>query len=177
MNGRIHAARAVTKSHTSNLDGFGSGERGALGAVDPDRIVYWRSPPPSQHFALRTDTMPYVEIVTVYGGADGQLIRAALDHGARGLIVQGLGAGNVNQAVYAAIREAIARGVAVVITSRVPQGRVLAQYGWEGGGQTLVAAGAILGNDLSAQKARILLMLLLQDGVVTPQILQAALDR
>lgn len=177
MNGRIHAAREVTKTHTSSIEGFGSGEYGVLGAVEADGVRYRRSPLRRAPLPIRAGGMPYVEIVTMYGGADGCLIRAALDHGARGLIIQGLGAGNVNQAMLAAIREALARGVPVVIATRVPNGRVRANYGWEGGGQTLAAAGALLGNDLSAQKARILLMLLLQAGIVQAQELQAALDR
>jgi L-asparaginase/Glu-tRNA(Gln) amidotransferase subunit D len=54
------------------------------------------------------------------------------------------------------------KGVPVVITSRVPNGRVLPNYGWEGGGKTVVDAGAVMGDDLSPQKARILRMLLLR---------------
>src|SRR5262249_1538694 len=124
-----------------------------------------------------TESMLYVEIVPMYGGADGYLIRAALDHGARGLVVQGLGWGNVNQPMFAAIKEAIAKGVPVVITSRVPNGRVLPNYGWEGGGKMVVGAGGVMGDDLSPKKARILLMLLLQNGVNGQKNLQAAFDR
>ncbi len=177
MNGRIHAAREVTKTHTHSVEGFSSGEYGLLGVVDPDRTVFWRSPLRRAHVALRPGAMPRVEIVSMYGGADGALIRAALDHGARGLIIQGLGSGNVNQPMHAAILDALARSVPVVIATRVPNGRLLPQYGWEGGGQSLIAAGALLANDLPAHKARILLMLLLQAGVTGSAALQAALDR
>jgi L-asparaginase len=76
--------------------------------------------------------------------------------------------------MFDAIEKAIAKGVAVVITSRVPNGRVLPTYGFAGGGKTLVDAGAVLGDDLSPQKARILLMLLLQDGVKEQKDLQSA---
>lgn len=177
MNGQINAARDVTKSHTSSVETFKSGDFGFLGEVDFDRIVYWRSPLRRQHVAIKSDSMPYVEIVPMYGGADGYLIKAALEHGANGLVVEGLGWGNVNQPMYAAIKDAIAKGVPVVITSRVPNGRVLPNYGFEGGGKTLVEAGALMGDDLSAQKARILLMLLLQDGATGQKSLQAAFDR
>jgi L-asparaginase len=89
-------------------------------------------------------------------------------------VIEGLGSGNVNAPMFDAIEKAIAKGVAVVITSRVPNGRVLPNYGFEGGGKTLVDAGAVLGDDLSPQKARILLMLLLQDGVKEQKDLQSA---
>ena len=177
MNSQINAAREVTKTHTSSVETFKSGDFGFLGAVDFDRIVYWRTPLRRQHVPIKTDNMPYVEIVAMYGGADGYLIKAALDHGAKGLVIQGLGWGNVNQPMFAAIKDAIAKGVPVVITSRVPNGRVLPNYGFEGGGKTLVEAGAVMGDDLSAQKARILLMLLLQNGVSGQKNLQAAFDR
>lgn len=177
MNGQINAAREVTKTHTSVVETFKSGDFGFLGEVDFDRIVYWRAPLRRQHVPIKTDSMPYVEIVPMYGGSDGYLVKAALEHGAKGLVIQGLGWGNVNKPMFTAIKDAIARSIPVVITSRVPNGRVLPNYGWEGGGKTLVDAGAVLGDDLSPQKARILLMLLLQDGVTGQKNLQAAFDR
>jgi len=177
MNGQINAAREVTKTHTSSVETFKSGDLGFLGAVDADRVVYWRAPLRRWHVPIETDRMPSVEIVAMYGGADGYLVKAALDHGARGIVIQALGWGNVNQPMFAAIKDAIARGVPVVIASRVPNGRVLPNYGWEGGGRTLVDAGAVMGDDLSPQKARILLMLLLQRGVRGQKDLQAAFDR
>jgi L-asparaginase len=177
MNSQINAARDVTKTHTSSVETFKSGDFGFLGEVDFDRVLYWRAPLRRQYVPIKTETMPYIEIVPMYGGADGYLVKAALDHGAKGVVVQGLGWGNVNQPMFAAVKDAIAKGVPVVITSRVPNGRVLPNYGWEGGGQTLVDAGAVMGDDLSPQKARILLMLLVQAGVTGQKNLQAAFDR
>jgi L-asparaginase len=177
MNDQIHAARNVTKTHTSSVETFKSGDFGFLGEVDFDRVVYWRAPLRRQFLPIKTDVMPYVEIVPMYGGADGYLVKAALEHGAKGIVIQGLGWGNVNQRMFAAIKDAIATGIPVVISSRVPNGRVLPNYGWPGGGKTLVDAGAVMADDLSPQKARILLMLLLQDGVQGQTALQAAFDR
>jgi L-asparaginase len=177
LNDRINAARAATKTHTSNVETFKSGDAGFLGEVDSDRVVYWRSPSRRQHIALSAERMPYVEIVAMYGGADGYLVEAAVAHGARGIVIQSLGMGNVNMPMHAAIKQAVAKGVAVVISTRVPNGRVLPHYGYEGGGQTLAAVGAVMGDDLSPQKARILLMLLLQSGVTGQKDLQAAFDR
>lgn len=177
MNNQINAARNVTKTHTSSVETFKSGDFGFLGEVDFDRIVYSRMPLRRQHIPLRSETMPYIEIVPMYGGADGHLVKSALDHGAKGIVIQALGWGNVNVPMFAAIKEALAQGVPVVITSRVPNGRVLPNYGFEGGGKTLATAGAVMGDDLSPQKARILLMLLLQNGVSGQKNLQAAFDR
>lgn len=177
MNNQINAARDVTKTHTSSVETFKSGDFGLLGEVDFDRVVYGRAPLRRQHIPIKTKSMPYVEIIPMYGGADGYLVKAALDHGAAGLVIEGLGWGNVNQPMFAAIKKALAKRVPVVITSRVPNGRVLPNYGFEGGGKTLVEAGAAMGDDLSPQKARILLMLLVQNGVTGQKDLQAAFDR
>jgi L-asparaginase len=82
--------------------------------------------------------------------------------GAKGIVVQALGFGNVNAPMFDALREAIAAGVVVVIATRVPNGRVRPVYGFAGGGSTLKAAGAVFADNLNPQKARILLMLALQ---------------
>jgi L-asparaginase len=112
----------------------------------------------------------------MYGGADGALIRSAASAGARGIVVQALGWGNVNLALYEAITDVIDAGIAVVIATRVPNGRVRPVYGFEGGGKTLQAQGAVFADDLSPQKARILLMLALQTQRSTAE-LQSLFDR
>jgi L-asparaginase len=113
----------------------------------------------------------------MYGGADGSMIRAAVANGAKGIVVQALGWGNMNIPMYNAVKEAIAKGVPVVISTRVPTGRVLPVYGYEGGGKTLKDAGAILADDLSPQKARLLLMLLLQNDVKDTAQIQKSFDK
>ena len=69
------------------------------------------------------------------------------------------------QPMFNAVRYALSKNVPVVISTRVPNGRVLPNYGFEGGGKTLADAGAVMADDLSPAKARILLMLALQSGV------------
>ena len=163
MNGQIHAARDVTKSHTSNIDGFHSGEVGCLGLVDGDRVRFYRSVNDSQHIPLQKNQLSNVEIIAMYAGADGSMINAAILSGARGIVVQALGCGNVNEAMYAAIKRAIENGIAVVISTRVLNGRVEPIYGFVGGGNSLWEAGAIFAGNLSPQKARVLLIAALQE--------------
>lgn len=162
MNNQINAAREVIKTHTSDVETFKSGDFGLLGNADHDRVIFYRSPTRRQHIQLVNEKLHYVEIVSMYAGADGQMVKAAVDAGAKGIVIQALGWGNVNKPMFAAIKNAIAKGVPVVISTRVPNGRVLPVYGFEGGGKTLKNAGAIFADNLSPQKARILLMLALQ---------------
>ncbi|ARK62130.1 asparaginase [Burkholderia pseudomallei] len=176
LNNQINAAREVTKTHTADVETFKSGDFGFLGTVDEDRVVFARSALRRQFIPLEGDALPYVEIVPMYAGADGSLVRAALQLGSKGIVIQALGFGNVNAEMFEAIKAAIAAGVPVVISTRVPNGRVLPVYGFEGGGSTLKAAGAIFADNLSPQKARILLMLALQKPA-TPEAIQRLFDR
>ena len=108
---------------------------------------------------------PDVPLLAVYAGSDGRFIRHAVDTGASGLVVAGFGAGNINAASFAAVEYALAKDVPVVVTSQVPHGPVLAEYGTDGGGATLVRAGAMPAGDLDGHKARLLLLLgLLRHG-------------
>lgn len=176
MNGQVNAAREARKTHTSDVETFKSGDAGFLGVVDQDRVVFYRAPERRQQVTLTGGPLPRVEIVPMYAGADGTLLRAAVAAGAKGVVVQALGWGNVNVPLYNAIKEAVGRGVVVVISTRVPNGRVLPVYGFEGGGKTLKEAGAIFADDLSPQKARILLMLALQETTKAAEI-QKLFDR
>jgi L-asparaginase len=170
LNGQINAAREATKVHTSAVETFRSGDFGFLGVADNDRVVFYRAPTRRQHVPLeaRKDAhgkpapLPRVDIVPMFGGADGALVRAAVAAGAKGIVIQALGWGNVNVPMYEAIAETLKKGIPVVISTRVPTGRVLPVYGFQGGGKTTKDLGAVFADDLSPQKARILLMLALQ---------------
>jgi L-asparaginase len=176
LNNQINAARDATKTHTSDAEAFKSGNHGFLGTVDDDRVVFSRAPTRRQHLVLASAVLPRVEIVAMYGGADGAQVRSAVQRGAEGIVIQALGWGNVNVAMHEAIEEAIGSGVSVVISTRVPHGRVRPLYGFTGGGKTLKEAGAAFADDLSPQKARILLMLALQ-GSRSPDEVQRLFDR
>jgi L-asparaginase len=176
LNNQINAAREVTKTHTSDVETFKSGDFGFLGNVDSDRVIFYRAPLRRQHVPLTQDKLPYVEIVAMYGGADGAMIRAAVAAGAKAIVVQGLGWGNMNIPMYEAVQEAIAKKVVVIVSTRVPNGRVLPVYGFKGGGKTLKDAGAVMADNLSPQKARILAMLVLQTTSDTTE-LQKFFDR
>jgi L-asparaginase len=177
MNNQINGARYVTKTHTGNVETFNSGDFGFLGEVYPDRVIYANAPLRRQHIAIRTEQMPPVEIVAMYGGADGMALRSAVERGAKGIVVQALGMGNMNAPMYEAVRYALSKNVPVVVSTRVHNGRVLPSYGFVGGGKTTSDAGAVMADDLKPAKARILLMLLLQNGVTRQADLQAAFNK
>lgn len=163
MNGQINAARDVTKTNTSQVETFRSLEFGALGVVDVETVRFYRSPLRRQ--TLTTDSrtsLPRVEIVTSYAGADGRSIRSLIRDGdVDGVVVTGLGLGGVPGAMFDAIQEARAKGIPVVVGTRVPTGRVFPLSATKGSALSLKAIGCVLADNLSPQKARILLMLAL----------------
>lgn len=177
MNNQINSARYVTKTHTGNVETFNSGQFGIMGEAYPDRVMFAYTPVRRQYIPTGTGAMPQVDIVPMYGGADGIALRSAVDRGAKGIVVQALGMGNMNESMFEGVKYALSKQVPVVIATRVHNGRVLPNYGFAGGGKTTFDAGAVMADDLSPAKARIMLMLMLKNGVTSKDQLQAAFDR
>lgn len=157
-NGEINAARDVTKSFTFQLQTFTSRGLGVLGYVDADRIVFYRAPirrhTAQSAFDLTTiESLPYVEVLHVHAGANPKMARAAVGLGAKGLVINGSGAGSV-EPFLSELLELTKQGVSVVRSSRAGEGRVLPEGNshWPG----LVAA-----DNLNAQKSALLLALAL----------------
>jgi len=113
-----------------------------------------------QHI-LTDRIVPQVDLIKSGAGMDSRLIKFCVDSGAKGIVIEAMGRGNVPPTMLEGIQYAIEQQVAVVMVSRCPTGRVLDSYGYEGGGRHLRNLGVILGGDLPGQKARIKLMLAL----------------
>jgi L-asparaginase len=163
MNGQINAARDVTKTNTSQVETFRGLEFGQLGTVDVEKVRFYRAPLRRQTFKVDSRTqLGRVDIVMSYAGADGLLIRSLVSDGAvQGLVVAGFGPGVVPGSMVDAIREARARDIPVVISTRVPTGRVFPLSAAKGSPLALKQIGCVLADNLSPQKARILLILAL----------------
>lgn len=167
LNEEIHGAREVFKSN-QRPGGFLSGSLGLLGSVEADHVSFYRQPTRRHTAASEFDVrdlreLPRVDIVATYAGADGAAVNAFVAAGARGLVVNGFAyRGKPHRNQLPALEQAVERGVAVVLTSRGGNGRVPVESG----------DGFVRGDNLSATKARILLMLALTSTTDT-----AALQR
>jgi L-asparaginase len=161
MNDEINSASEVTKSHTLALDTFKSLEFGPIGIVEQDNVIFYRNTQ-QRNILLQPSTInSHVEIVKTYTGSSSLILNLLLDNGVQGIIIEGLGRGNVPPDMVEGITRAIKNNVPIVITSRCPKGRVLDSYGYEGGGAHLSQLGVIFTKNLNSQKARIQLILAL----------------
>lgn len=159
----FHAARDVSKTHTSRTDAFMSWEHGKLGQIDAGAICLHRRPALRRAYAPKA-IEPQVTLVRLAMGMDGDYLTYAADRGSKAIVLEGFGRGNTPPAVTKAVAEVIGRGIPVIICSRCPRGRVLPVYG-NGGATDLHRAGAIFAGDLSGHKARILAAVLLGQGL------------
>jgi len=158
LNDEINSAREATKTDALRLQTFQSRTTGVLGVVDPDRVVFYRGVVKRHTAASEFDVstiaeLPRVDVLLVYQDAPGDLIKAAVDLGARGLVVAAAGAGATSGTQSDGLGYAIGKGVTVVVTTRAGSGRI--------SGTRRFGAAFVGGEDLAPIKARVLLMLAL----------------
>ena len=189
LNDEINAARDVTKTDALRLQTFQTRGYGVLGVVDGDRVAYYRDvvkrhTKNSEFDVAKIEALPRVDVVLTYQGATGDIIKAIVDQGAKGIVIATAGAGATSGTQGDGIRYAMEKGVAIVRTTRTGAGRIMggaavltrppAQPPQAPGGPTPTTNGSptnaprtgpsrasIAGEDLAPIKARILLMLAL----------------
>jgi L-asparaginase len=178
LNDEILSAREVTKTDAQRLDTFNSRMTGILGVVDADRVVFYRDvvkrhTAKSEFDVAAITSLPRVDVLLTYQGAPGDLIRAAADAGAKGIVI-GTAAGATSGTQGEGIRYAAEKNVIVVRATRTGAGRIMggasaprpqtgSQAGGPGGpgGSQGGRLTSVAGEDLAPIKARILLMLAL----------------
>ena len=150
LNDEIHGARDVRKTHSIAVQAFASPWVGPLGQVDNEHIYLFHLP--ARRLELASQSVePRVSLIRMVAGSDGSQVRHAVESGARGIVLEVFGRGNVPPEVFQAVREARAKEVAVVYTTRTGGGRV--ELGRDARG-----VGVISGEDLDGLKARLVLV-------------------
>jgi L-asparaginase len=161
MNDWIHAAHSLTKTSTTAIQTFMSPLRGVVGVANYGKNDFyntpqWKHTSASEFDVNGVDKLPRVDIV--FGCADmpADLIDASVTNGAKGIVIAGVGNGNMNKASLDAAANAVKKGVVVVRSTRVPTGAV---------GRNVEVnddqLGFIASDELNPQKARLLLSLAL----------------
>jgi L-asparaginase type II len=159
MNQYINTARDVMKTSAYRVQTFKGVDVGAIGFADPDRVVFYRAPLrkhtyQSEFAGVDYQSVPGVDIAYGYQQAPGYLIDAMVEHGDKGIVVDGTGAGSATASQTEAIKRAQAKGVVVVMTTRTRGGRVQDT-------PRRREANIVPGDNLQPEKARILLELAL----------------
>ncbi|MFC4161453.1 type II asparaginase [Chitinimonas lacunae] len=161
LNDQISAAREVSKTNTSTMDTFRSPDLGMLGYMQGNKAYFYRSPS-RRHTAdaefdvSKLDRLPQVDIVYGYANVNRVAVDAHLKAGVAGLVHAGVGNGSLANTVKPALVDARKQGVMVVRASRTGSGIVTRNGEANDDELDFVAA-----DNLSPQKARILLMLAL----------------
>jgi L-asparaginase len=159
FNEGIYDARDVMKLSTTKTNAFGSPNTGPVGQAYDGRVEYYlkseREVKPTQPITITKDTkLPRVDIVYMYADAPPDQIDMLVAKKVDGIVIAGVGNGNFNKAYTEAVKRAVAAGVVVCRASRTPSGRVVLHD--EINDEEL---GTIVSDDLTPQKARVLLML------------------
>jgi L-asparaginase len=129
LNDEINSAREVTKTDALRLQTFSSRDYGQLGVVDRDRVVFSREivqrhTAKSEFDIANVKELPRVDVILTYQGASGDLIKAAVDAGAKGLVIAGAGAGATSGTQNEGVDYATSKGVFVVTATRSGSGRI-----------------------------------------------------
>jgi L-asparaginase len=161
MNDEIHSGRNVIKTNTTNLETFDSPNRGSAGTVNSGTIN-WFEPIDKRHttdseFDVKgMDALPRVDIIYAHSNMDAKLINAALAAGAKGIVVAGVGDGNMSKTALDALAAAAKKGTLVVRSTRVPSGIVMRNAEVKDD-----ELGFVVSNELKPGKARALAQLAL----------------
>ena len=161
VNDWIHGAASLTKTSTTAVQTFLSPVRGLIGTVAYGEIEFYRGPvgrsTTDSEFSLDGVTaLPRVDIIMAYENMDGKLIEAAVAIGAKGIVIAGVGNGNMTQAALDSLAAQAKKGIVCVRSSRVTTGRVGRNVEVDDDKLGLVAS-----EGLNPQKARVLLRLAL----------------
>ena len=164
MNDEIHAAKYVTKTHTTNVGTFQTPTHGPLGLIMKQEILYFKTAEPRVRFDLE-HIQGLVPIISAYAGMTDELIDMLdLDH-LDGLVIQAFGAGNVPKETAQKLESLLQKGIPVALVSRCFNGIAEPVYAYQGGGVQLQNSGVLFVKELNAQKARLKLLIAINAGL------------
>ena len=164
MNDEIHAAKYVTKTHTTNVSTFQTPTHGPLGLIMKQEILYFKTAEPRVRFDLE-HIQGLVPIISAYAGMTDELIDMLDWEQLEGLVIQSFGAGNVPKETAQKLENLLQKGIPVALVSRCFNGIAEPVYAYQGGGVQLQRAGVFFVKELNAQKARLKLLIALNAGL------------
>ncbi len=161
LNDEIHYARNVVKTNTTTVQTFASINRGPAGVVNTGKIQWFepmdRKVGPATGFSIDAlDKLPRVDVIYAHANMSADLIDAAIKNGAKGVVIAGVGDGNMTTPALDALTRAAKSGIVVVRSTRLPSGIVLRNNEVNDDEKGFIASG-----ELNPAKSRVLLQLAL----------------
>lgn len=160
INDKILSAKGVVKTHSLNVDAFSSPDFGDLGYIVDGKVFFYNNVTKAHTKNAPFDvskltSLPKVDILYSYSNdGSGVAAKALFEHGTKGIVVAGSGAGSIHKNQKDVLKELLKKGLKVVVSSRIQSGSVVVS-------QEDQNLGFICAQDLNPQKARILLLLAL----------------
>lgn len=161
MNDEVHHAKFVTKTHTTNVATFQTPTFRPCGLITKNNVIYFQKLTAYESFPVQKITKNNIQLVKAYAGMDSFLLEQLAHHGCDGVVIEALGAGNLPPTSLKGLHSLIEANIPVVLVSRAFHGVTQDVYDYLGGGKELKQQGVIFTTGLSGQKARIKLLVLL----------------
>ncbi|WP_212391100.1 asparaginase [Sporosarcina beigongshangi] len=158
LNDEIHTATNVTKTHSSSVSTFQSPQYGPIGIVTKSAIHFHHAPLARVHLPVK-DIQKKVAMFKIYAGMEPDMLQSVASLGYDGVVLEGLGQGNVPPALLLGIQQLLGENIPVIVVSRCFNGIAQDIYAYEGGGKMLKDMGVRFEHGLSGQKARLKLLL------------------
>lgn len=169
FNDEIHTARNVTKTHTSNTNTFQSPNHGPLGVVTKNSVQFHHKS--YEHLVLNDINHDLnIPLVKAYMGMNNDVLNFYSEHQVDGIIIEGLGQGNLPPTCLEGLEKCLDKEIPVVLVSRSFNGIVGPIYAYEGGGATLAEKGVVFSNGLNGPKARLKLLVGLSNQLNAKQL-------
>ena len=165
INDSIHYARNVVKTNTTNVETFASPNRGPAGLVASGSVTWFelmdKRHTSDSEFSIgkNVTSLPRVDVIYAHSNMDATLIDAAIAAGAKGVVVAGVGDGNMSKSALEALTRAAQQKILVVRSTRLPAGMVMRNAEVKDDELGLVASG-----ELNPPKSRVLLQLALTES-------------
>ncbi|MEG9499645.1 asparaginase [Mannheimia indoligenes] len=168
MNDEIHNAKFVTKTHTTNVATFQTPTFGPCGLVTKESVIFFQKLTAYERFSINQLTKTNIQLLKAYAGMDSFLLEKLAESRCDGVVIEALGAGNLPPSCLNGVAALVKANIPVVIVSRAFNGITQDVYDYVGGGKQLKQQGIIFTKGLSGQKARIKLMVLLNQQLDKP---------
>lgn len=163
LNDEIHTATNVTKTHASSVSTFQSPQYGPIGIVTKSAVHFHHAPLARIYLPVES-ICKKVAMFKIYAGMEPDMLHSVVSLGYDGVVLEGLGQGNVPPALLSGIQQLLEASIPVIVVSRCFNGIAQDIYAYEGGGKMLKDMGVRFELGLSGQKARLKLLLELCSG-------------